>query len=339
MVTLLIDQVLPSYDYAIVHASVFHTPPEACFRAACELDVLRNPLVRTLIRARSLATPSQRPRRLRVLDMAGPPLNWLTLAEGAGSEIVLGQLSRPWAADAASPTQPRTAEEFAAFDRPGFAKIALSLRADPYGAASAILTVETRVALTDADSRRRFRRYWRMVRPASELIRRLAFRQIAADLAAPRADVRGEIDILRPTDIVFDTVADERNEPHFNPRLHRVEKATPGPVGVGTTFRAETTTMGRSVPMTIEYTDFQRPHRLGSVTHMQAMDIEGALTFDPTSEGTRMSWAWNLHPHGAAALIHPLVVAVGRRQERAIWGELKRYLEDNQQASGQKGDA
>ena len=29
MVTLLIDQVLPSYDYAIVHASVFHTPPEA----------------------------------------------------------------------------------------------------------------------------------------------------------------------------------------------------------------------------------------------------------------------------------------------------------------------
>jgi hypothetical protein len=261
--------------------------------------------------------------------MTGPPLNWLTLADSADSELVLVQLSRPWAADAASPTQPRTAEEFAAFDRPGFAKIALSLRAVPYGAASAILTTETRVALTDADSRRRFRRYWRMVRPASELIRRLAFRQLAADLAAPRADVQGQIDIKRPTDVVFDTVADERNEPHYNPRLHGVEKTTAGPVGVGTTFRAETTTMGRTVPMIIEYSDFQRSHRLGSVTHLQTMDIDGALTFDPTPEGTRMSWAWNLHPHGVAALIHPLVVAVGRRQERAIWGELKRYLEDD----------
>ena len=45
-----------------------------------------------------------------------------------------------------------TAPEFAAFDQPGYAKIAFSLRADPRGSTSAILTMETRVALTDAGS-------------------------------------------------------------------------------------------------------------------------------------------------------------------------------------------
>ena len=68
---------------------------------------------------------------------------------------------------------------------PDFAKIALSLRVGPYGTRSAILTLETRVALTDSDSRRRFRRYWFFVRPISGLIRRIAFRQLAAELVGP----------------------------------------------------------------------------------------------------------------------------------------------------------
>jgi hypothetical protein len=60
-------------------------------------------------------------------------------------------------------------------------------------------------------------------------------------------NIAGEIVINRPIDVVFDFVADERNEPRYNPRLRRVEQTTPGPIGRGTRFRAETTaTMGRS---------------------------------------------------------------------------------------------
>jgi hypothetical protein len=33
---------------------------------------------------------------------------------------------------------------------------------------------------------------------------------------------------------VFDFVADERNEPRYNPRICRAEKLSPGPVGRGT---------------------------------------------------------------------------------------------------------
>ena len=76
-------------------------------------------------------------------------------------------------------------EQFLRFDRPGFAKIATSLRVDPYGSGSSILTMETRVAITDDESRRRFRRYWLLVGPFSAVIRRMAMRLLAAELRRP----------------------------------------------------------------------------------------------------------------------------------------------------------
>jgi hypothetical protein len=42
--------------------------------------------------------------------------------------------------------------------------------------------------------------------------------------------VTGEITITRPVQEVFDVVADERNEPEYNPAMLRVEKLTDGPV-------------------------------------------------------------------------------------------------------------
>ncbi len=73
--------------------------------------------------------------------------------------------------------------EFAAFDEPGFAKIALSLRVQPYGAEASILTLETRVAVTDPVSLKRFQRYWVLIGPFSHLVRWIALRLVAADLA------------------------------------------------------------------------------------------------------------------------------------------------------------
>lgn len=45
------------------------------------------------------------------------------------------------------------------------------------------------------------------------------------------ATIQGEIVIGRPVDVVFDYVADQSNEPQYNPRMVRVEKITTGPVG------------------------------------------------------------------------------------------------------------
>jgi uncharacterized protein YndB with AHSA1/START domain len=139
--------------------------------------------------------------------------------------------------------------------------------------------------------------------------------------------IEGEIVINRPVDEVFDFVADERNEPRYNPRMLRSEKLSPGPVGLGTRFRAEMRTRPRPVVMTTECTGYQRPQRLASTTRLSRTEIRGTLTFDPIPAGTRMRWAWDVKPRGLLKLATPLVARIGQRQEQAIWAGLKRLLE------------
>ena len=76
--------------------------------------------------------------------------------------------------------------------------------------------------------------------------------------------VRGTLDIARPVEVVFDAVADQRNEPCYNPTMTAVTKVTPGPIGGGTQFEATVISRGTPRPVTIEYTAFERPHRIAS---------------------------------------------------------------------------
>lgn len=140
--------------------------------------------------------------------------------------------------------------------------------------------------------------------------------------------IEGHIRIDRPPEVVFDFVADERNEPRYNPRMARVEMTTEEPIGVGSRFLATMTIRGRPMEMAIELTALERPTRLASRTTMAAMDTEGEVTFEPGPSGTLMRWSWRVRPKGALGLARPLVALVGRRQEREIWGNLKRLLEE-----------
>ena len=141
------------------------------------------------------------------------------------------------------------------------------------------------------------------------------------------ARIEGEIIIERPLEEVFDFVADERNEPHYNPRMLHAEKLTAAPIGVGTRFRAEMKGRRRPVEMTVEFTEYDRPRRLASTTELSTMEIRGSLTFEPVPEGTRMRWQWILEPRGLLRVLSPLIVRMGRRQEQTIWSNLKEVLE------------
>ena len=137
----------------------------------------------------------------------------------------------------------------------------------------------------------------------------------------------GEIIINRSVEEVFDFVCDERNEPRYNRQMSLVEQVSTGPIGLGTQFRAVARSGGRSVPMLIEFTVFERPVRLGSHTTMASMITDGELTFEPRGDATLMRWSWSLQPVGALRLLTPLVAWMGRRQETAVWSGLKRCLE------------
>jgi len=141
------------------------------------------------------------------------------------------------------------------------------------------------------------------------------------------ARIAGSITIDAPVEEVFDLVADERNEPRYNPRILRAEKVTEGPVGKGSRFVAEPRSVGVKGAMTMEVLDYERPHRLHNVIRSPYLQVEGALTFADVAEGTRLSWDWDMALVGPMRLVSPLLAAIGPRWERRNWVGLKEYVE------------
>ena len=140
--------------------------------------------------------------------------------------------------------------------------------------------------------------------------------------------VRGSLDIARPVQVVFDAVADQRNEPAYNPTMTEAMMVTEGPIGAGTQFAATVLVRGAPRLVTTRYTGFERPHRIDSRCVMYGATVEGHVQCDPSLVGTRFSWDWTITLAGPARFAGPLVGLIGRHQERTIWTGLKRYLEN-----------
>ena len=148
------------------------------------------------------------------------------------------------------------------------------------------------------------------------------------------ARIDGEIVIAVPAEQVFDMVADERNEPRYNPRIARAEKTSPGPVGCGTRFTAQPRGTGTVGVMTVEITDYDRPRRLATAIRSSYLDVDGTLTFSPADGGTRMRWSWNMRLRGVMRVLSPVVGAVGPRWEHRNWAGLKQFMESGQAQAG-----
>src|SRR5512132_1072491 len=119
------------------------------------------------------------------------------------------------------------------------------------------------------------------------------------------AHIAGEVTIDAPADEVFDLVADERNEPRYNPRIVRAEKVSEGPVGRGARFVAEPKGRGAKGEMTLEVLEYDRPHRLQNVVRSSSLRVEGTLTVAEVKGGTRVGWDWDVGPAGAMRALSP----------------------------------
>ncbi len=141
------------------------------------------------------------------------------------------------------------------------------------------------------------------------------------------ARISGEVTIDAPVEDVFDLVADERNEPRYNPRIMHAEKLSEGPVGRGTHFVAYPKGMGAKGRMTLEILAYDRPHRLHSIVGSSYMEVDGTLTFENADGGTRLRWDWEMSLVGPMRVMSPVLALVGPRWERRNWVGLKQYIE------------
>lgn len=189
----LLDQFLPDCEVLERHQTRVDAPVHLTFAAARALDLQTSRVVRGIFRGRELlmhAAPTEKRLPQPIVDEV-LALGWGVLAQEPGREIVLGAVTQPWEADVHFRSLPP--DEFAAFNEPGFAKIAWTIRAESLGPRTSRFYTETRVATTDPEARKRFRRYWTMVSPGIRLIRREILRLVrAAAERRYRADLRSE---------------------------------------------------------------------------------------------------------------------------------------------------
>jgi hypothetical protein len=169
-VSTLIDTVLPRWDVHEIHGADVAASPEATWAALQQVTLRELPVTCLLMTIRSLGRSARLDRRF--LDAAG----FLTPIDEAPGDRVVGLIGRPWQ------LRPRIvpfhgAAEFAAFDQPGYVRVATDLRVVPAPGGSRFET-ETRIQATDPGSGRRFTRYWRIVGRGSALIRRDLLRAV-----------------------------------------------------------------------------------------------------------------------------------------------------------------
>lgn len=161
---MLIDQLLPNFDIEARYQIDIDAPAARAYAAARHLDMRDSIIIRWLCRLRGLPESG--------LTFEGMfKLGFVLLADKPSQEIVFGLVGRFWTP---SPQILRLqAVDFAAFNRPGFAKVVGNIAFFPRSDANGVrVTTETRVHCFCNHSRRAFRLYWRLIAPFSGIIRK-----------------------------------------------------------------------------------------------------------------------------------------------------------------------
>jgi hypothetical protein len=185
---MVLDLYLPQYDVTETHAVIVDADTDLTWQSIRRSDLSRSAVIRVLLDLRSFPNRMQRFLKGQPAEAARPPLT----LDDTGQEIAYGTVVQPWKAVTDDKPAPQLdADGFAAFDTPGYVKVAFNIRVVPYGSERALITTETRTAVTDPTSLRRFGRYWLLVGPFSALIRRLTLRIV-------KSDAERRPDLMRP---------------------------------------------------------------------------------------------------------------------------------------------
>jgi carbon monoxide dehydrogenase subunit G len=134
------------------------------------------------------------------------------------------------------------------------------------------------------------------------------------------------VTIRRPVDDVFAFLADFENVPRWNYAIVETRKVSPGPVGVGTTYR-QTRSVPRSSEEAFEVTVFEPSSRLEVQGDLGAFRAKVSYALEPTGSGTRLTNAVELGSSGLLALVGPLATSRVKHAVAANLETLKQILE------------
>ena len=174
-----IDEFLPNYDFSARYEIRIDAPASAVYRCLLRSDFSELWLVRVLMTLRSgkrlprNRVPSDLRRRLQ-------GTGFVMLAEAPGDELVIGVAGQFWRPDGGRCLD-LTADEFAGFSRPGYAKVAWNFKLRAESPESTLLSTETMIKCFGQAALWKFRIYWSLVGPFSGLMRKAILKQIKTE--------------------------------------------------------------------------------------------------------------------------------------------------------------
>jgi hypothetical protein len=185
-----LDDLIPEPKRRELDSVDVSAPPGEVWRAVRYGNLARSSIVRALFAIRTLPARLRgaevAPEVMRIDDIGSSGRPGFRILAESEREVVLGAIGKVWELDIPF-ADVKTAEEFLGFEDEGFAKVAWALRVLPHGASESRIEVEVRVSTTDEESWRRFRRYFRIIGPASRWIRHHLLASFAADFGSPEA--------------------------------------------------------------------------------------------------------------------------------------------------------
>lgn len=182
---MLLDEILPVYDFTEVHSIRIKASAEAVFKAVKEVTPADISVVmRVLFFLRSF--PEKLAGR-QGLDLTNrEPLlsqmmkrGFVTLAEQPPREIVFGlivpgNIGRVWQKSSMLMRELSCPAEFLSFSSPGYLSVVANfLISDAEQAGFVTVRTESRTKALSEQARKNFTLYWRIIRPFSGLIRRV----------------------------------------------------------------------------------------------------------------------------------------------------------------------
>lgn len=174
---MLIDQVLPEYDFREVRTRRIKASPADTFAALKAVTPAEMPLLRLLFMVRSL--PARINDRGELPGDKDHPLydqmmhnGFVALGEKPPHELVFGTIGQFWKPTGGFAQGSHTAEEFAAFDVPGYAKVATNFTVEPRAdGRGLVVRTEMRIRTLGPEAHRKFRRYWQLIHLGSAATR------------------------------------------------------------------------------------------------------------------------------------------------------------------------
>lgn len=167
----LLDEILPRYDISSVYSIRIKASPGQVF-AVLQQGIPSGGLSKLLMTLRSV------PRLLQGKKAFMNEDPFYRLREAQNRELVYGIIGQFWK-PVVRPIPIHSLEEFVDFHKDGYCKAALNLRIQEQKEKETLLSTETRV-LGYGDAGENMKKYWRLIRPFSGLIRKELLRNVKA---------------------------------------------------------------------------------------------------------------------------------------------------------------